>query len=86
MRLMECIRLRVKDIDFAQHQIIIRGGKGNKDRVTVLPDFLDEPLKRQLGFARILHQKDLDEGFGEVYLPFALEKKYRNANKECWWQ
>ncbi len=86
MRLMECIRLRVKDIDFPQHQIIIRSGKGCKDRMTVLPDFLDEPLKRQLVYARMLHRKDLDEGIGEVYLPFALEKKYPNANKEWGWQ
>lgn len=86
MRLMECLRLRVKDIDFAKKEILIREGKGMKDRVTMLPLSLVEPLKAQLEKARVLHQNDLDEGFGEVYLPFALEKKYPNAGRQWGWQ
>jgi integron integrase len=76
LRLMECLRLRVKDVDFGYGQIIVRDGKGQKDRVTVLPEALKEPLRRHLDKVQALHQKDLKEGFGEVYLPFALEKKY----------
>ncbi len=86
MRLMECLRLRVKDINFEYKQIIIRAGKGNKDRVTVLPDRLTSKLKEQLQHARSLHEHDLREGFGLVYLPYALAKKYPNANKEWGWQ
>ncbi len=86
MRLMECIRLRVKDIDFDQHIIIIREGKGMKDRVTMLPDILRIPLEHQLNYAKALHDKDLFEGYGTVYLPFALERKYPNANREWGWQ
>ena len=76
LRLMECLRLRVKDIDFAYHQIVVRDGKGNKDRVTMLPTALKEPLERHLVKVKVLHEQDLKEGFGQVYLPFALEKTY----------
>ena len=86
LRLMECIRLRVKDVDFDQHQLIVRDGKGGKDRITMLPDRLVEPLKTHLDKIAVLHKKDLSEGFGAVYLPFALEKKYPNANREWGWQ
>lgn len=86
MRLMECVRLRVKDVEFSRKEIVIRDGKGMKDRVTMLPESLIEPLKVQMDKARILHEKDLAEGFGEVYLPFALEKKYPNAPREWGWQ
>jgi integron integrase len=86
LRLMECVRMRVKDIDFEYAQITIRDGKGNKDRVTMLPESSTEPLCRQLDKTKILHCKDLDTGYGEVYLPYALERKYRNANREWGWQ
>ncbi|HUJ10440.1 MAG TPA: integron integrase [Verrucomicrobiae bacterium] len=86
LRLMEVLRLRVKDIDFSYGQIIVRDGKGAKDRVTVLPEKLREPLKRHLARVKTLHEDDLAEGFGNVYLPFALERKYPNAQKEWIWQ
>ena len=86
LRLMECLGLRVKDIDFSYNQIIVRDGKGGKDRLTILPESLKEPLKKQLEKVRILHEQDLKEGFGKVYLPFALAKKYPNAEREFAWQ
>jgi integron integrase len=86
LRLIECVRLRVKDLDFHYHQIFIRDGKGEKDRVTVLPDAMIEPLKRQLARIKLLHEEDLSGGFGEVYLPYALDKKYPNAAREWAWQ
>ena len=86
LRLMECIRLRVKDIDFDYRQILVRDGKGQKDRVTPLPEMLVEPLKIHLLKVKALHGLDLAEGFGQVYLPFALERKYLNANREWGWQ
>jgi len=86
LRLMECIRLRVKDIDFNLNQIVVRFGKGAKDRITVLPDKLKEPLKNQIAKVVSLHQQDLRDGYGSVYLPFALAKKFPNANKEIGWQ
>jgi integron integrase len=86
LRLMECLRLRVKDIDIEKRQIIVREGKGNKDRITILPEKVVEPIKKQLEYAKALHQLDLREGYGEVYLPYALERKYPNANKEWCWQ
>ena len=86
LRLMECIRLRVKDLDFQYNQITIRDAKGQKNRVTMLPDSLKEPLQRHLERVKAIHEQDLKEGFGEVYLPFALERKYSNANTEWGWQ
>ncbi len=86
MRLMECIRLRVKDIDFAQSQIIVRSGKGQKDRVTILPQSLIIPLQEHLRGVKQLHDRDLAQGFGAVYLPHALERKYPNANRSWVWQ
>jgi integron integrase len=86
LRLMECVRLRVKDIDFAQHQILVRDGKGMEDRVTMLPGSLIAPLKEHLQRVKRLHEKDLARGYGCVYLPFALERKYPNANREWIWQ
>ena len=86
LRLMECVRLRVKDIDFARLQLVVREGKGDKDRVTMLPSSLAEPLRRQLERARVLHEMDLREGFGRVYLPYALARKYVNAEREWGWQ
>jgi integron integrase len=86
LRLMECVRLRVKDIDFAYKTITVRDGKGEKDRVTPLPDSLIPGLKRQIERVRILHEEDLAAGFGEVYLPYALDRKYPNAARELAWQ
>jgi integron integrase len=86
LRLMECVLLRVKDVDFEYNQIIVRDAKGQKDRVTMLPVSLKEPLKRHLEKVKAIHKEDLKEGFGKVYLPFALERKYPNANREWGWQ
>jgi integron integrase len=86
LRLMECLRLRVKDVDFARKEILIRDGKGFKDRVTMLPVALVEPLRAHLERVRELHRQDLAEGFGAVYLPYALERKYPNAAREWIWQ
>ena len=86
LRLMECLRLRVKDIDFEQFQIIIREGKGEKDRATMLPASLVQPLKHQIDFVRKIHERDLAQGYGSVELPFALARKYPNADKEFAWQ
>jgi len=86
LRLMECLRLRVKDLDFGQRQIVVREGKGMKDRVTMLPGQLSEPLQTHLLQVKQLHLADLEKGYGAVYLPFALERKYPNAHKEWGWQ
>ena len=86
MRIMECLRLRVKDVDFARREILVREGKGFKDRVTMLPDKLVAPLGEHLARVRALHEADLAAGFGEVYLPWALERKYPNAAREWAWQ
>jgi integron integrase len=86
MRKMECLRLRVQDVDFHYRQIVVRSGKGNKDRVTMLPDSLLEPLQEQFAAARHIHNNDLQEGHGEVALPHALERKYPNAGKQWGWQ
>jgi integron integrase len=86
LRLMECVRLRVKDIDFGYMQLTVRDGKGGKDRRTTLPESLMEPLKRQLERVRLLHGEDVERGYGRVYLPYALERKYPNAAREWAWQ
>lgn len=86
LRLMEALRLRIKDIDFGYKQIIVRDGKGSKDRHAILPEKLIEPLKKQINQAWYIHKADLEAGFGKVYLPFALEKKFPNANQEKGWQ
>ena len=86
LRLLECLRLRVKDVDFGYSQIAVRDGKGGKDRVTMLPESLHEPLQRHLQKVKILHEEDLAEGFGTVQLPHALERKYPNAHREWIWQ
>ncbi len=86
LRLVEACRLRVKDIDFAMKQIVVREGKGNVDRITMLPESVIPSLKEQLQRVKLIHQRDLQQGFGNVYLPFALERKYRNANKLWAWQ
>jgi integron integrase len=86
LRLMECVRLRVKDIDFDYKTITVRDGKGEKDRITPLPDSLIPALKRQIDRVRLLHEEDLAAGLGEVYLPHALGMKYPNAARELVWQ
>ncbi|MBI1886894.1 MAG: integron integrase [Nitrosomonadales bacterium] len=86
MRLMEAVRLRVKDVEFSRHEIVVREGKGFKDRVTMLPEVVIAPLKAHLAKVKALHDEDLAQGYGEVYLPFALEKKYPNAGREWGWQ
>lgn len=86
LRLMECVRLRVKDVDFEMRQVTVREGKGFKDRVTMLPQSLIAPLQAHLARVRALHDEDVAEGYGAVYLPYALEKKYPNAAKEWGWQ
>ena len=86
MRLMEAVRLRVKDLDFEYMEILVRDGKGEKDRRTILPRPLSEPLRQQLARVKPVHEEDLREGFGEVYLPYALARKYPSAAREWAWQ
>jgi len=86
MRLMECVRLRVMDVDLDRCEIVVREGKGFKDRITMLPGSLVEPLQAHLLKVRSLHEEDVSEGFGEVYLPYALAKKYPNAARDWRWQ
>ena len=86
MRLMECVRLRVKDVDFDRNQIVVREGKGFKDRVTLLPENIKEPLVEHLRRVKLLHESDLKAGFGQVYLPYALSQKYPSADREWGWQ
>ncbi|MBI3654575.1 MAG: integron integrase [Acidobacteria bacterium] len=86
LRLLEALRLRVKDVDFGYNQIVVRDGKGHKDRITMLPVALKEPLRKQLKSVKALHEADLAEGFGAVYLPYALERKYQKANRQWGWQ
>ncbi len=86
MRLEEGLNLRVQDVDFDRRTVTVRRGKGDKDRFVPLPATLIDPLKRQLELVRILHEQDLDDGLGEVRLPFALATKYPNAGRELAWQ
>ncbi len=86
LRLLECLRLRVKDIDFDYHQVTVRDGKGGKDRVTVLPSRVGEPLLEHLGRVKAIHEQDLREGFGRVHLPFAYASKCPGAAAEWGWQ
>lgn len=86
MRLMEVLRLRVKDVEFARLEILIRDGKGQKDRVTMLPRKLAAPLELHLQRVRALHEQDLREGYGRANLPHALARKYPNAATEWGWQ
>jgi integron integrase len=86
LRLMECVRLRVKDVDFGYLQGVVREGKGGKDRVTMLPVNLAKSLERHLQKVRVQHEEDLESGFGRVHLPNALGKKFPNAEAEWPWQ
>ncbi len=85
LRLMEVLRLRVKDVDFGRNELTVRDGKGGKDRRTVLPASLREALRRQVEDVRVLHARDREAGYGAVYLPFALARKYPNAQRELAW-
>ena len=86
LRLMECMRLRVKDVDLGYLRITVRDGKGGKDRITMLPVNAAKPLERHLQKMKAQHEQDLEDGFGSVYLPDALERKYPNAAREWMWQ
>jgi integron integrase len=86
LRLIETVRLRIKDIDFDHRAVVVRGGKGGGDRVVTLPDELVLPLKRHMQSVKLLHEKDLADGYGRVHLPFALSRKYPNAAAEWAWQ
>ena len=86
LRLMECLRLRIKDVDFATHQLTVREGKGAHDRVTMLPDSVHDRLEQHLHEVKQLHTCDLEAGFGSVYLPYALERKYPEAAHAWIWQ
>lgn len=86
LRISECLNLRVKDIDFDMNVIIVRSGKGSKDRSTVLPQGLKSSLQNQINYVKAIHQKDIEAGVGEVYLPFQLAKKYPNAGRSAAWQ
>jgi len=86
MRIMEGVRLRVKDVEFSRHLILVRDGKGHKDRIAVLPDRLTTSLSEHIGHARKVHQQDLAMGYGRVWLPDALARKYANAPREWGWQ
>lgn len=86
LRLTECLNLRIKDIDLEYRQVTVRDGKGKKDRITMLPEATIAPLKLQLERAKYLHEQDLAQGHGAVYLPYALERKYPNVNRQWAWQ
>ncbi|MEA3427609.1 MAG: integron integrase [Thermodesulfobacteriota bacterium] len=86
IRITECVRLRVKDLDFGNQALVVRSGKGDKDRETLLPDFLHAPLKQHLEKVKNFHESDLSKGHGAVFLPEALERKYPKANREWAWQ
>ncbi|MGH8067759.1 MAG: integron integrase [Candidatus Entotheonellia bacterium] len=86
LRLMECVRLRVNDLDFTQHQIIVRDGKGLEDRVTMLPGRLITPLQGHLTRVKRLHERDVAAGYGSAYLPSALERMYPRAHRAWIWQ
>ncbi len=86
LRLMECLRLRVQDVDFARNEITIRDGKGAKDRITMLPQSVAVPLREHLKKVKTLHEKDLSEGWGRVQMPYALDRKYPNASGDWRWQ
>lgn len=86
LRLMECVRLRVKDVEFSRKEILVRDGKGFKDRITMLPQALVAPLKKHLEHVQQLHAQELTQGYGSVYLPYALDKKYPNAAYDWCWQ
>ncbi len=86
LRLIECLRLRVQDIDFARNEIMVRDGKGAKDRITMLPESLKDPLRQHLKKVKTIYERDLKDGWGQVPMPNALDRKYPNASREWRWQ
>ena len=86
MRLMECLRLRVKDIDFGSNQVTIREGKGDKDRLTMLPEKVEPQLREHFERVKRIHARDLADGYGRVQMPHALNRKYPTASSEWGWQ
>ena len=86
LRLMECVRLRVKDVDFSRHQIMVRDGKGQKDRITMLPERFTDPLREHLGRVKAMYEQDLVQGTTEAYIWPALTRKYPKAGREWIWQ
>ena len=86
LRVLECLTLRVQDVDFAAHEIVVRGGKGDKDRLTMLPTAIEERLLEQLVEVRALHERDLKRGGGRADIPNALARKYPHASTEWRWQ
>ena len=86
LRVTECLRLRIGDLDFSRHTVRIHAGKGGKDRVTVLPDNLEEALHEQIAWVSILHQRDLEEGFGFARLPLSLQAKFGKSSQRLHWQ
>jgi integrase len=86
LRLVECLRLRVQDIDFERNEILVRDGKGFKDRITMLPESLKTPLRDHLREVKAIHEKDLADGWGRVHTPYAPDRKYPNAAAEWRWQ
>jgi site-specific recombinase XerD len=83
---MECLRLRIKDIDFSNRQLFVRDGQGENDRAVPLPESIVFDLQTHIQKVKVLHEQDLQEGYGEVHLPYALERKYPNASRETGWQ
>ena len=86
LRLMECVRLRIQNLDFGQNLVYVRGAKGGKDRTTIFPETIQEEVREHVEKAREIHEQDLSKGYGEVYLPEALSRKYPNASREFRWQ
>jgi len=86
LRLMECLRLRAQDLDFTRNEVLVRSGKGDKDRITMLPESLKSPLQEHLNKVQLIHQSDLADGWGRVQMPHALDRKYPNAPFEWRWQ
>jgi integron integrase len=86
LRLMECLRLRVQDLDFARNEILVRDGKGEKDRITMLPESLKKPIQEHLRTIKAIRERDLADGWGRVQIPDALDRKYPNASADCRWQ
>lgn len=86
LRLRECLELRIKDIDFAQNQLMVRSGKGGKDRITLFPKSTIEPLRIHLQQVKLIHQQDLELGYGSTVLPFAFDRKSPSADKQWTWQ
>ena len=86
LRLMECVRLRIQNLDFAKSKIYVNAAKGGKDRITLFPHIIHDEMRDHIEKVRQLHDQDLEEGYGEVYMPFALERKYPKAAKEFGWQ